>query len=181
MDGLYIGRSRQDILEGAEAAFFVTELARHAPEGTSLPVYDTEKKDSDFTHEWTRIVGDYKVVDQWDVTLDTGCFGGRTVIYCLATTLWVPVWQMNYQGSYPLEVVPLVESALVRAYSQRQFFGGRGETGHWVSGNSALAPYVYRNGHAGNFKNFTGRETVAASEDLEKVFGYCQYMGKAMI
>ncbi|MBI2025431.1 hypothetical protein HYT04_01430 [Candidatus Kaiserbacteria bacterium] len=120
--------------------------------------------------------GPWLVVDPYLVTPMSSYSGGMTVILYER----MPVWMMQYYGSYPAEAIPCLKAALRETYSKRQFFGGRGPTNHFSFGEFYYLNEIddgYRN-QRDHFKLFAGSEWVGHRN--AKV-GWHMYKGGLML
>lgn len=116
---------------------------------------------------------DFTLIDYYFVASGSNASYGSTVI-------WVanrPVWVMHYGGWYKKEVIPFLKAALREAYSQNQFFGGRGPQRY--TNNEYL--FLYCNKWIeGYFGNFHGLEYVL-DEHRNQRLGEHRYFGGLMI
>ncbi|MEK7512677.1 MAG: DUF5680 domain-containing protein [Patescibacteria group bacterium] len=94
------------------------------------------------------------------------------------TIIWhkkEPVWKMSYGGSYSPEVIPFLKEALLKAYRERSFVGGRGPS--FFEGEG----YVYVNQMLRNdFTSFLGEERVYSRQEAGKVVGHHAYWGRIL-
>jgi hypothetical protein len=161
---------RDIILAGAQAVFFKALLAGYAGGGDHEVTVVSHK--TDWTRRNTARVGDYEVIDEWDVNPYTDCSGGRTRILFHG----VPVWMMFYVGSYTDEAIPLLMEALAHCYQAAIFNGGRGPD--CLEGGGL----VYLNHvSCGGFTYFRGREEILRHNVSGESLGFHDYMGKALI
>ncbi len=116
--------------------------------------------------------GDWFLIDEWCVNPDTGQSAGMTTVWFRGK----PVWNMVYGGYYPESVVPVVRRALLAAYREGLFNGGRGVARfEWNS-------MVYLNSAQSRcFHDFHGREEVYSQDTSGKCLGWLWYMGKSLI
>jgi hypothetical protein len=96
--------------------------------------------------------GDYRVLDMYTVSPESGRSSG-------STTIWhknVPIWVMYYGGYYSEIAMPFLKECLHRAYvEERRFYGGRGP--HFVRGDR----FTYINNVASDaWADFRGEESI---------------------
>ncbi len=96
----------------------------------------------------------FRLLDAYLVTPQSSFSGGMT-------TEWfhdIPVWMMQYFGSYDDDAIPCLKAALKMNYEQRLFFGGRGPEFFTLDG------YTYVN-------NVTENDFFGRSSGEERIFG----------
>lgn len=70
-----------------------------------------------------------------------------------------PIWWMSYAGWYYKEVIPFLRKALLQAYADDAFVGGRGPNKYVFESRNGR--WEYLNTPASNdFGNFEGKETI---------------------
>ena len=113
--------------------------------------------------------GDFTVIDCYFVREGSDASHGFTLI----TFKDVPIWIMRYGGWYKKEVIPFLKSALMAAYRERQFFGGRGPI-QFMNEEKTL---VYQNsGDLYPFSNFHSSEQIRSIVD-GKLLGFHECSG----
>ncbi len=115
--------------------------------------------------------GDYRVLDMYVASAESGNSSGMTVIWHGDT----PVWVMYYGGHYAKVAMPFLKSCLWRAYvGERRFYGGRGP--HFMRDNR----FTYTNNIVSDaWENFEGKEQIF---DLnEQPLGYHWYRGMSLL
>ena len=115
--------------------------------------------------------GSFFLLDRYCVSPDSNKSAGTI-------TIWhkdVPVWLMNYGGWYDKCAIPVVKEALMRAYEEKMFFGGRGWNMHKKNG------IIYVNIPEKNaFPDFSGSEQAVELE-TSRLLGYHDYWGITLI
>lgn len=93
----------------------------------------------------------FRLTDRFSVIPGSPKFDGTT-------TIWhndVPVWVMHYWGFYEEAANKFLKSVLLRAYRDKEFFGGRGRK------VAQEGPFLYLNHtQLEDFRSFSGREEV---------------------
>lgn len=119
--------------------------------------------------------GLWRVVDSYavgpDITLGGNRSAGSTTIFYEDK----PVWVMQYGGYYHKKAIPFLKQALLNAYCDRKFFGGRGPS-IYKEGN-----WIYINHTTGvSFEGFKGREEIInMAEDC--FYGWHEYWGLSLL
>ncbi len=95
----------------------------------------------------------------------------------------IPLWLMQYVGeelSSDKKAIEVVKEALLDAYNQHIFCGGRGQETYPFSktGWNEMNYYNKVNAKYNNFMNFSGKETV---EDRGNIIFYHTYSGKLLV
>jgi hypothetical protein len=94
------------------------------------------------------------------------------------TTIWyqdTPVWFMSYGGHYEEAAIPCLKHALLAAYGEHLFLGGRGLRSFHEG------PLVYSNGNVStDFTWFNGRESVVDTVNNVSL-GNHQYWGMSLL
>ncbi len=173
-------KKRAEILAGAHEAFFHAmslgwasgSKEAHKVEapgsfGNKEIIYTTGLL---YRKEW------FRVVDRFCVS-KVGKSAGTT-------TIWFhhdPVWFMSYGGFYLKEDIPFLKEALMRVYSEKQFFGGRGPTSiaqcvpHLKEGVLVYANEIEK---GSTFEKFRGKEAIIGPVGFR---GQHDYWGTALI
>ncbi|MDO8492103.1 MAG: DUF5680 domain-containing protein [bacterium] len=183
-----MSEAREEILLRAQAAFFQAMLAGYvsgakANEVLNMPGhkgFEFESSDGSF-----RVLDcycvykppiDYAALEHYDPSkpsVSKKSAGTTTIWFCDR-----PIWFMNYRDSYREEHVPLLKSALKRAYSQADFVGGRGQrTFQDKSAENLL--YINNVESGSTFENFKGHEFI--NEEPNGIVGQHDYWGMALI
>jgi hypothetical protein len=113
--------------------------------------------------------GIYVVRDVYQVTTNSDASFGTTVISVEDN----PLWMMQYQGHYRKGDIPFLKRALMKAYAENRFVGGRGPESY------AEDKLAYRNNlgsESDNFTHFRGREEIWEVDTAECV-GWHEYQG----
>ena len=122
--------------------------------------------------------GAFTFFDQWEVNQDSGRSAGTTSIYYRGQLIWI----MFYGGYYSSEASKLVKQALLKAYQDCRFIGGRGPT---CFVHEELSHLEYFNQIDLSFKGFicfSGRERVIdRSQPSNPEIGFHKYMGITLI
>ncbi len=115
--------------------------------------------------------GDFYLLDYYSLTPGSRRSAGSVTIWWQG----IPVWIMHFGGEYPREAIHLVKTALMEAYTNRLFMGGRGVT-------SLSDPiFAYTNvPRKRDFADFAGREFVRLLATGEQV-GWHNYWGMSLI
>ena len=95
--------------------------------------------------------GELKFRDEYCVGAD-GLSSGRTVVWFND----IPIWAKAFQGRYPEEFIAPLKRALVSAFKDRSFIGGRGPEQFLDEESNSL----YLNQVKGDFRKFRGIETI---------------------
>jgi len=99
---------------------------------------------------------------------------GFTIIAHTKIGLGVPLWRMNYEGTYPKSVSDFLKESLRYTYLDETFFGGRGISGYKKN------DLVYKNDPVLKpFENFRGMERIVSVSGLE--LGWHHYRGKSLL
>ncbi len=111
------------------------------------------------------------LVDRWGTDRALGRPSGHTIIF----EKDAPVWVMHYGiGSYESKALPVLKAALLKAYTQNFFNGGRGVK------KFELGDFTYYNEVEGaGFAKFSGKEWVWGSNDEE--LGTHDYWGGSLV
>jgi len=119
---------------------------------------------------------DFRVLDCYVVTPDSSYSFGTTTIWYQG----VPVWMMQYRGSYTKEMIPFLKRALMTAYAKQEFFGGRGPDMYTEGGNNDL---FYVNRIAKNdWQDFKGREEIINRRNHRRYqMGWHEYDGLLLV
>lgn len=178
--------SREEILNEAKKHFFAAMLEGWVGGGELKDVPGMlGLKKTEYQAE------DFRVLDQ---------FGGSALSYGV-TLIWycdIPVWVMNYAGQYPKEYIPYLKRALVYAYKNRCFLGGRGLPAYLMRDAYDDPMILYTNDVSpkSDFTRFSGEERLALSSCVpgtlnhslafgehvfERPIGYHTYSGIALI
>lgn len=167
-DGVMPTTNREEILKGAEEAFFLALLDGYA--GGENRKSTKVKTNNGHTTTVTFVHGDFVVKDEWHTHPGSQKSGGSTLI----THKDFPVWLMSYQGEYQGEAIPFLKAALRSSYEKKEFNGGRGPMkvpfGNIID---------YSNNWGGNFEKFEGREEVLSY--ITKLLGFHEFFGMALI
>lgn len=100
------------------------------------------------------------------------------------TTIWFhhdPVWFMSYGGAYLKEDIHFLKDALMRVYSMKQFFGGRGPTSLAKSAShikNGVLVYANEIEKDSTFDKFRGKEAIIGPVGIR---GQHEYWGMALI
>lgn len=88
----------------------------------------------------------------------------------------VPVWTMSSEGWCREDAVPFLENTLMKAYSQRDFVGGRGP--RTVLDTSGM---FYENSveTSSSWRRFSGREEIVDCDD--QCVGWREYRGRLLV
>lgn len=159
---------RNEILAGAEEAFFKALLAGYAGEGDG-----EARKEKSATGQITMTceIGDFKVVDRYYITPNTNRSAGTTTISFKGQV----IWYMSYLGFYDERAIDLLKQTLRMAYRGKLFNGGRGM--EWLKSDTmAYTNQIERR----SFCDFKGREEVKDSRSGE-LLGYHEYAGLSLI
>ena len=111
--------------------------------------------------------------------LDRYCVVSKSQKSAGTTTIWYrdePVWVMNYGGFYEESAIVFLKRALLEAYKEREFVGGRGPI--FYSENEGLN-YVNRP-LLEDFAKFEGREEVFNASS-GKSLGFHEYWGMSLL
>lgn len=115
-------------------------------------------------------LGGWLGIDEWRTSpLGDGSNGTTSIYYNKML-----VWEMQYGGAYPEEVIPFLRRTLAITYTQRVWCGGRGPESHHDG------PLSYHNEiEYGDFANFKGEETIFRLDDEkgDTELGYHSYRG----
>jgi len=118
---------------------------------------------------------EYRMVDEYLKTLGTSSHSsGQAVIWQGDTA----VWTMAITGRFEREALPVIKKALRKAFTARQFIGGRGPQ-HFNDGR-----YSYENHfELWDFKEFNGRESVYQHGQFEnkRWLGSQMYQGRILV
>lgn len=95
---------------------------------------------------------------------------GNTIIWKGKT----PFWMMSYGGHYPKYIIPFLKKALLAAYSEGQFFGGRGPE-FYEDDMHVYINTVMKN----DFGQFLGEEKVIEKTG-RRLIGWHHYWGMAL-
>jgi hypothetical protein len=103
--------------------------------------------------------------------------GLTKITLCLEEGGEILLWIMHYTHNkiFPKESLPFLTSVLHAAYTAGRFYGGRGKSGDFTSGEM-----LYSNSHSGGFKGFNGVETLHKLETVSKsrlLLGNTHYWG----
>jgi len=173
-------KKRAEILVGAREAFFHA-MSRGWASGSKEAV-KVEAPGISGSKETTYITGLlygkewFRVVDRYCVS-EAGKSAGTT-------TIWFhhdPVWFMSYGGAYLKEDIPFLKDALMRVYSEKRFFGGRGPTSlaqgvpHVKSGVLVYANEIEKDS---TFEKFRGKEAIIGPTGVR---GQHDYWGMALL
>lgn len=174
-------KKRDEILVGAREAFFHAMSLGWAS-GSKAAAKKIDVTGSSGGEETAYITGLlyrnewFRVVDRYCVS-EAGKSAGTT-------TIWFhhdPVWFMSYGGSYLKEDIPFLKNALMRVYSTKQFFGGRGPTSlaqgvsHLKDGVLVYANEIEKDS---TFDKFRGKEAIIGPVGIR---GQHEYWGMALI
>ncbi len=102
------------------------------------------------------------------------------------TKIWFkkfPVWIMSYGGQYPKKAIPFLKSALMQAYKEKLFIGGRGLSS--FTSDDKFSDFIYLNqldlgfDRRNHFEKFRGYEVI---ETLgQGAIGSHWYQGMSLI
>ena len=105
------------------------------------------------------------------------------MISLLADDYGVPLWMMQYEGRELTEdkrVIEIVKNSLECAYSNREFYGGRGLPRFPLSEACNIDGMYYENHYSTRaFSQFSGREVVKMM-GVRELF-YHNYSGKLLV
>lgn len=90
------------------------------------------------------------------------------------------VWWMSYAGWCKKPALPFLKKALLNAFKEKVFNGGRGNT---LYQDPKYPDLAYRNHTAScrnSFSMFEGFDEILSVED-SNVVGFCKFMGMALI
>lgn len=178
--------TRRTILEGAKDAFFAALLAGYCGgDKSESAVVIEEKLNNGFTNRVTFsdeiIHPGFVVVDGWHTNPNSDKSNGSTII----TFFNVPIWAMSYGGFYTDQAIDFLKNILRRAYEEKKFLGGRGESsyGGIIVPQEKHIMLEYKNSFEGNFERFSGREDIHENPltPNPELWGYHQYFGMALI
>jgi hypothetical protein len=115
--------------------------------------------------------GDFRLLDCWCETPNYFSSGN--------TTIWkkdIPVWTMNYRGSYPPwpEVVSFLKDVLLKAYKDQEFYGGRGPLS--VCGRELMYINILQRN---DFDRFSGHEMIFNTKTGQS-YGFHEYQGMCL-
>lgn len=157
----------RDELIKVTQAFFFRGMLHGWPSGrgkTDVPDMPGYKK-----HE--HVEGDFHIRDQYTRDEESGKSEGSTRIWYRRRV----VWSMHYSGRYEKRAIPLLKSALRRAYEHGHFNGGRGPK---LFGSSGL---IYSNIEIWwKFDKFSGHESIIDNEQ-NTILGSHAYNGQLLI
>jgi len=112
--------------------------------------------------------------------LDRYCVVPNSTKSAGTTTIWykdVPVWVMNYGGSYEESAIKFLKSMLRMAYDSGIFCGGRGSR----LGTDSLRDLVYFNRpRLNDFAKFDGMEQIFNTR-TGSCLGYHEYWGMSLL
>ncbi len=108
---------------------FVTEA--DSPRGLGVPGYNQFPVRFDDEPRWS-------VVDQRTERLGAKRFSGTMTLLHHDGSLIVPVWTMQYRGFATEAAAPIMREALLGAYRNKIFHGGRGEEVYRPTASSPL-------------------------------------------
>jgi hypothetical protein len=111
-------------------------------------------------------------IDVWWTVPSSERSYGNTTIYHHGQ----PVWMMHYDGWHDGKIIQTVKNALFLAYSEKDFFGGRGPK--LYEDVMRFGKISYNNDWIGNFENFQGREIVIDNRGL--IAGEYNYAGHTL-
>lgn len=114
--------------------------------------------------------GDFRVLDHY-LTSPSGKSAGTTAIWHQDQ----PVWVMQYGGHYTEFGISFLKSALRKAYTERNFYGGRGPEEMSFTDHVVYQNRIERN----SFEDFLGEERVFILG--EAVYGYHWYRGMLLL
>ncbi|OHB15219.1 MAG: hypothetical protein A2431_01940 [Candidatus Zambryskibacteria bacterium RIFOXYC1_FULL_39_10] len=177
---------RVQILEGAKSAFFEAMIDGYVG-GENRRSVKVKDDDGYTTITYTTEDGKYKVEDRFCTNPFSDEAAGTTTVFCRFALIWAPVWWMEYSGHYTEGVIPLLKSALTKAYERRLFLGGRGlarvDDKSYVS-NDLKFNLTYTNTYHGDFSSFDGTEKIIQNPldgfDPETI-GYHKYSGMSLL
>lgn len=115
--------------------------------------------------------GEFVVMDCYFVREGSNVSSGFTLI----TKDGIPVWVMHYGGWYEKEAIPFLKSALMAAYQEGEFFGGRGP----VEFMDKKEVFIYKNAGSfgdSSFSDFRGSEKIFELH-TGRTFGTHEYFG----
>lgn len=122
----------------------------------------------------------HESADKRFALVDSYCVSGKSHFPKSAgtTTIWWddrPVWWMSYGGYYEKEAIPFLKQALVTAYMNKAFVGGRGRL-------SFRDPHmIYINSPEKNdFSSFKGSEKIIEIASASTL-GEHEYWGMSLI
>jgi len=123
--------------------------------------------------------GSWSVIDGYLVTP----LGPRSGGLMAMSYEGIPVWLLQYAGQYEEEAIPCLKAALIAAYSEKKFFGGRGPEQFTLDG------LVYQNevdrAYRQDFKKsnfFKGYESIRTAIGVpQRCLGWHSYQGMMMI
>src|SRR3990167_11076042 len=110
---------RGQILQEAQAFFFEAMVRGYADE-VHKPITVPDKPG--FKQFIYRKGDDWRLVDEWATNPDSDASCGTTTIWHQGRVIWV----MQYFGEYEEQAISFLKKALMAAYSQDQWCGGRG-------------------------------------------------------
>lgn len=119
---------------------------------------------------------DFSLVEAYSVFESSRMSFGRKIINYNGA----PIWYMHYGGWYKEKVIPFLKEALLSAYNNNQFHGGRGRSGYY-NNDGQFHGFLYRNNIvSNNFGNFSGREFIT-DEFGRGILGEHHYFGGLLI
>lgn len=122
------------------------------------------------------------LLDRWCSNQFGQCSSGTTTISVFCDDVWQPVWVMDYRGWYEKEASRFVKQALLNAYKQGTFNGGRGLA---VDDSSPPMKYLNTVIPGSTFEKFAGFETVNTINvfaDYERpCLGWHKYSGMLLL
>jgi len=119
----------------------------------------------------------FKFVDVYITNPESRVSTGFTFIYRFSAKKLVPVWTMSYWGTYPKEIAQFVKKALMSAYQDKVFCGGRGP-GTFIDNQKGLI-YINDTSPGCTFENFSGMEKVI-SMVTGKILGFHRFRGQIL-
>lgn len=115
--------------------------------------------------------GDFSLIDQYSFNKTNSRGAGSIIVWFKGT----PVWVMHYRGIYSKKTMSFLKQALLNAYTQARFFGGRGSL--ILKENSLL--YINRP-ELSEFAEFKGREEII-DVNTREVLSWDEYWGFSLV
>lgn len=121
--------------------------------------------------------------DNWTQTPDSPKSSGMTVIYKQFNAEYIPIWAMNYWGSYERTEIPLLKLALrnginfTRNRTAVSFLGCRGPV--MFKEATGQRKYLNKVDSGSRFENFSGEEMIVEAAS-NNILGSHKYVGQVL-